>query len=200
MAGRAHVWTAVLEQEGPGLSVLVVCVGNACRSPLMARLLAQRMPTASVTSAGTGAVAGRPMEQLAAAELLRLGGSPDGSTARRLAPSQIMAADLILTATVDVRSAVLDEVAGALHRTFTWLEFAALTALAPPLDGRAIIRWAADHRPLVSQRSIDLPDPMGAGAKVHGAVADMIAGTVTQIADALDDRAATRGRHGDGTA
>ena len=53
--------------------VLVVCVGNVCRSPLGERLLAARLGDGfEVTSAGVGALVGEPMDPEAAAHLERL--------------------------------------------------------------------------------------------------------------------------------
>ncbi|GMA87571.1 hypothetical protein GCM10025868_28210 [Angustibacter aerolatus] len=50
--------------------VLVVCTGNVCRSPLVERLLRQRLGTdaVDVSSAGTQALVGEPMTDPAAAE------------------------------------------------------------------------------------------------------------------------------------
>ena len=45
-------------------NILVLCVGNICRSPLAQALLAQKLPGANVTSAGLGALVGRPADPL----------------------------------------------------------------------------------------------------------------------------------------
>ena len=39
-------------------SILVVCVGNICRSPTGERLLQQLLPEKEITSAGVGALVG----------------------------------------------------------------------------------------------------------------------------------------------
>ncbi len=131
---------------------------------------------------------GRPMEPAAAAQLERLGGDPSGFVARRLDGQHVTDADLILTATVDVRRRVLEEVPSALRRTFTLLEFAALSATAgPELRGRPreLIADAAARRAAVGARDLDIPDPMGRSERTHVRAADLISGAVDAIVAAL---------------
>ena len=46
-------------------SILVVCEGNICRSPMAQGLLAAALPHISVTSAGLGALSGMPADDTA---------------------------------------------------------------------------------------------------------------------------------------
>ncbi|MGI8464303.1 protein tyrosine phosphatase [Pectobacterium punjabense] len=46
-------------------SILVVCVGNICRSPTGERLLRQALPTKRIASAGLGALVGKPADVMA---------------------------------------------------------------------------------------------------------------------------------------
>lgn len=79
--------------------ILVVCVGNICRSPTAEFLLRARLGAegCDVASAGLSAVVGQPMEPTAA-ELLREGGV-DGSRhrGRQVTGDLLREADLILT-------------------------------------------------------------------------------------------------------
>jgi protein-tyrosine phosphatase len=73
----------------PGVSftVLVICTGNICRSPLAERLLRARIATDAdirVESAGTHGLTGRPIDRDSATALRELGVDPDGHEARRL--------------------------------------------------------------------------------------------------------------------
>lgn len=172
------------------LRILVVCEGNVCRSPVAERLLAQRLEDAgvhdvSVTSAGTIGVVGSAMHPLAAAELTHLGGSPDGFVARRLTFEHVEQADLVLTATREVRAAVLEECPRAMRRTFTLLEYAALSAGAPAEATTDLTGWAAAHRALASGEPLDVPDPIGGSADLHRRVAASLDVATRAIATAL---------------
>ena len=172
--------------ESPPFRILTVCLGNVCRSPLMERLLRDRLPEGyTVSSAGLIALAGHPMEPNAAAELSRLGGSAAGFLARDFAPSYAHDADLILTATAEVRSRVLAESPSALRRAFTLLELAHLVQSAPAAPPLEVVAWAAAHRSAAVDAEIDLPDPIGRSPEVHRAVADLIDEATRQVVQVL---------------
>ena len=162
--------------------VLVVCVGNLCRSPLAERLLQARLADSGVrvSSAGVGAVVGAPMDASAASELTRLGGDPSGFVARQLTASMANDADLVLTATRDIRSQVVALAPTALKRTFTLRELAALLEEPPWGDGegdvKEVLARAADWRGSVSGlgADLDVPDPIGRSADVHRSTADLV--------------------------
>ena len=93
-------------------TVLHVCMGNICRSPMAERLLARAVrdragsadPEQLVrsVSAGTGGWhEGEEMNPPAARLVAQRGGSVAGFEARKLRGDYIDAADLILTATAD---------------------------------------------------------------------------------------------------
>jgi len=76
--------------------VLVVCVGNICRSPVGEHLLRQMVPGLAVGSAGLGALVGQPADALAAEVAAANGVSLDGHAARQFTPELGSAFDLIL--------------------------------------------------------------------------------------------------------
>ncbi len=110
------------------LTILVVCTGNICRSPLAEQLLraqfAARGIKVTITSAGTGAVEGLPMDETSASLSRELGGKPDGFSSTLLRASLIANADLILTATREQRSDVARLLPRAAPNTFTLNELA----------------------------------------------------------------------------
>ncbi|MCZ4499006.1 MAG: low molecular weight phosphatase family protein [Marmoricola sp.] len=173
----------------PPFRVLFVCIGNVCRSPVGERLLAAKLPAEqfAVASAGVGAMVGYAMSRYAAAELQGYGGDPTGFAARQLTPTMIQEADLLLTATRELRSQVLAESPGALRRTFTILEFAALSTMSEGGTPAEIVRWAGAHRSAAAAVEQDVPDPFRRGAEVHAAAA-------AAIHDAVDDIAKGFGR------
>lgn len=167
-------------------SILVVCTGNICRSPLAERLLQPRLgPAFEVTSVGTYGWEDAEMDRTAAAELRRLGGDPTGFRSTPLRTEHVTGADLVLTATRAHRSAVLGEEPSALRRTFTLPELAHLAPRIEADDPAHLVAQAAAIRSTAELDDYDVPDPYGATAKRHRQVADAIAACVGPVADAL---------------
>ena len=178
--------------------ILVVCLGNVCRSPLAERLMRARLDSflpgreagVTVSSAGARALVGAPMDEQAADELRRLGGDPTGAASRQLEPSMVEAADLVLTATRQLRSRVLEEAPRALKRTFTITELAALVTSDELRGSRVasaadLVARAGSWRGSVQPASYDVPDPIGQSADVHREVADLLDRDCTAIARAV---------------
>lgn len=182
---------------GP-FTILHVCMGNICRSPMAERLTALALGDAVYThSTGTGGWhEGEEMNPPAARQVLARGGSVDGFTARKLRAEHIDSADLILTATADQAEYVTALRPDAADRTFVLGEFGRLlptvdvAALASTSDtyarGVALVQAVAKARagkaPLPQD---DLDDPWGRGDQVFGRVADEIQATVKPLAAAL---------------
>ncbi|PWR09548.1 phosphotyrosine protein phosphatase [Micromonospora sicca] len=139
----------------PPFTVLHVCMGNICRSPMAERLLLlavrERLgrlgvdPTRSDEllhshSAGTGGWhAGEEMNPPAARQVVSRGGDVDGFAARKLRSDLIDAADLVLTATADQQEYVVALRPDAAARTFVLGEFGRLLAAVdaaglPPVE------------------------------------------------------------------
>ncbi|QRF60647.1 low molecular weight protein-tyrosine-phosphatase [Variovorax paradoxus] len=77
-------------------SVLVVCIGNICRSPMGEALLAAALPDLNVRSAGVGALVGQPADPLACALMAERGLNIEGHRARQLTSHMCQEVDLIL--------------------------------------------------------------------------------------------------------
>ncbi|MFG1843549.1 phosphotyrosine protein phosphatase [Micromonospora sp. NPDC049175] len=160
----------------PPFTVLHVCMGNICRSPMAERLLAlavrERLTRRAQDpaqadglvhshSAGTGGWhAGEEMNPPAARQVAARGGEVEGFTARKLRSDHIDAADLVLTATADQQDYVVALRPDAAARTFVLGEFGRLLAAVdaaalPPGDatpeavyarGVALVAAAHDAR------------------------------------------------------
>ncbi|WP_089247449.1 phosphotyrosine protein phosphatase [Asanoa hainanensis] len=134
----------------PPFTVLHICMGNICRSPMAERLLAlavqqrlSRVPAGTATtvadglvlshSAGTGGWHdGEEMNPPAARQVRARGGDPTGFAARKLLSEHIDAADLVLTATADQQEYVVALRADAAGRTFVLGEFGRLLPAVDP--------------------------------------------------------------------
>lgn len=173
--------------DRPDFRVLFVCVGNICRSPLGEHLLRMSLPAEgfSVSSAGVQALEGWPMAPEAAAELELRGGSAEGFAARRLTEEMVAEADLVLTATLGLRSRVLAESPGALRRTFTVREFAALLDLVDAPTLQELVSRAGASRSRVVVDDYDIADPYRRDVSVHAHAAALMSEAVERIAKGL---------------
>ena len=196
-------------------TVLHVCMGNICRSPMAERLLvlaaAQRLgkldPEAELgdllrsASAGTGGWhEGEEMNPPAARQISLRGGSADGFAARKLTSAHLDEADLILTATADQSDYVHALVPGATARTFVLghlgrlLREMELKSLPPAgadagaFAARAAALVAAADRRRGENEPVpgdDLDDPWGRGDQTFQRIADDIDESLFALVEAL---------------
>lgn len=117
-------------------SILLVCVGNICRSPTAEYLLRNRLngSDAGVSSAGLGALDDRPMDVTAAQLLREHGIDASAHRGKQLRPDMLRQAELVL---------VMEKAHAAnIART------------APEVSGKVFLlgKWQDDQ---------DIPDPYG---------------------------------------
>lgn len=77
-------------------SILVVCVGNICRSPMAEYLLKQQHPDLQIESAGISGLTGYPADDKAQLCMHRLNIDMQSHIAKKLNTEQLKQADLIL--------------------------------------------------------------------------------------------------------
>jgi protein-tyrosine phosphatase len=175
-------------------SVLFLCTGNVCRSP-MAELLARRALGAAlgpeagrfvVSSAGTWGHDGSPMEAEAVQVLDGLGIDGRSFRARELTTAMLVGADLVLGVAREhsLAAASLEPSAG--RRVFALSEFARIVTRLPPVDlasadladrARGLVGAAAaarEARPLSAPVDGDVADPYGAPVHVFAQSAQRI--------------------------
>ena len=191
-------------------TVLHVCMGNICRSPMAERLLDRavrdRVPHAGdlvrSVSAGTGGWhEGEEMNPPAARQVRARNGTPEGFAARKLRGDFLDDADLILTATADQYDYVVALRPDAAGRTFVLGEFGRLLA---SIDAAGLPPAAADAPDAVHARGVaiveaahalrddkealpsdDLDDPWGRGDQTFQRVGDEIEDTTVPFATLL---------------
>lgn len=116
--------------------VLIVCVGNICRSPTAEVLLRHRLNNGAIVveSAGLAALDGNPIDPAAELVLVEHGLTAVSHVARQINPSLIGAADIVL----------------AMDRR----HISAIHALAPHARGKTFLlgRWQGDS---------EIADPYG---------------------------------------
>lgn len=185
-------------------SILTVCSGNICRSPLAEQLLragTREWSEVTVASAGTTALVGEPMTEQAQALSFEFGG--DGAEthrARELTEEQLRDADLVLGLSREHRRAIVELYPRATRHAFTLREFARLVAgitdddlehaatLSPTdIVGRLteLVEVAASRRGLVeppdSPNDDNVIDPYRQSADVYRQSADQVVPAVNTV-------------------
>lgn len=107
--------------------ILIICIGNICRSPMAEVLLASKLANTSssarVQSAGLNALIGRPADPMAQELMLERGMDLSEHRARQATPDILLGADLILTMSSGQQLEIegkLPSVRGRVHRLGKW--------------------------------------------------------------------------------
>jgi protein-tyrosine phosphatase len=193
----------------PPFTILHLCMGNICRSPLAERLLALALQrrvghlAEKLYVSHSAGVGGwhetEPMYPGSARELRARGGSVEGFRARKVTGAMIDTSNLILCATSEQVAHVESLRADAVHRTFVLGEFGRLLggvdlrALPPAADtpdaayerGVALVAAIDAARDGRARHADDLPDPWGMPDREFARTADRIELTTTPLAAAL---------------
>jgi Protein-tyrosine-phosphatase len=188
-------------------SILSVCTGNICRSPVAELLLAQSLASfadVSVSSAGTGALVGSGVPEQA--QRLAAGEGIDATAhrARQIDAGMIRGADLIVTMARDHRRLVVEALPAAMRRTFTLRELARIAdaveprlpqavaesgASSPEEGMRAAIALAAALRgtvePPASPDEFDIVDPYRRSDETYARSFEELRPAAYQVADFL---------------
>jgi protein-tyrosine phosphatase len=181
------------ELDAP-FTILCVCTGNVCRSPVAERLLATRLgPDVRVASAGTFGLTGRGIEPEMVAQLTAAGVPEVEFVARRMTAADVRGADLVLGLGREHRSQAVELVPAAVRRSFTLLEFARLVATIAPEELphgsvadrlRAAVPLAAARRRRVASADLDdVADPYRQHRSAYDASFVAIRTAVDTIAD-----------------
>ncbi|KQQ03914.1 MULTISPECIES: arsenate reductase/protein-tyrosine-phosphatase family protein [unclassified Rathayibacter] len=194
---------AVVTSDAPVFTVLSVCTGNICRSPLSEQLFrsalgADLSPRGGALfgfrSAGVETRDGYAMDPNFARMSTQYGGDPVGHSSARLTESLVGEADVMLTMTRDHLIDAARRFPSILLRGFTLLEFARVLPFVaaqvpipevedPAVRLRAVVRLAAANRGRApaGERGDDIDDPIGRSEATHARVAEEIATAVSSV-------------------
>jgi protein-tyrosine phosphatase len=125
-------------------SILVVCAGNLCRSPMAAGLLKEALPDCLTVSAGFIALDGEHADPIAIDVMQERGVDIREHRALRLAPWLVSQADLILVMTREQRNALYHQFPSALGKVFRVGEHGGYDVIDPVGQSRAVFEQVFD--------------------------------------------------------
>lgn len=139
--------------------ILVVCVGNICRSPTAERLLKSYQPQLTVTSAGLGALVGKGADDGAIRVAQQHNLSLDGHCAKQVSGKMCREYDLIL----------------AMEKR----HISAICEMAPEMRGKVMLfgHWDGER---------EIPDPYRKSHDAFEAVYGLLDQSAQQWANALN--------------
>jgi protein-tyrosine phosphatase len=190
------------------LSVLLVCTGNICRSPMAEGILKDRSVrlldgALSVTSSGTYARGGMPPTEEAIAVAAERGVEIAGLRATAFVPELADRADVVITMTEEHKMEVLDVAPEAQVKTFTLKELVELLGELSPA-GTHLTREALQGRIKAAHRirresgsmdfvDHDVADPIGLSMEAYRATAWEIENLIDGLVGGLVGKAALTG-------
>lgn len=166
----------------PG-SILVVCTGNICRSPMaegfLRAFLEERLGDDAplVASAGLAAWEGSGPTPEAVAAAAELGVDISGHRARGIVPELVQTPDLVLAMTAGQRGALAESFPEVAGRIFTLKELVRILEADPAPEAGSlaeVVRRADELRRRGVGRNPDdesVADPFGSGFETYRAVA-----------------------------
>lgn len=104
-------------------NIMIVCIGNICRSPIGEVVLQHHNPKLNVFSSGLGALVGKPADPMSVKLMQEQGINLDNHCAQQINSVLVSASDLILTMEkkhVDAIQAKFPESRGKVHLIGKW--------------------------------------------------------------------------------
>lgn len=126
-------------------SILVVCIGNICRSPMGEYLLRRALPSnIKISSAGLGALVGNPADDLAIELMKQHGEDITAHRARQISAALVAEHELILVMTQRQKDRLEAEYPSARGRVFLYGHWLKADVADPYQQDRAAFESAFD--------------------------------------------------------
>jgi protein-tyrosine phosphatase len=116
-------------------NILVICIGNICRSPMAEALLKEALPNRFVYSAGLGAMIGKPADPLSVQLMAEQGIDISAHRAQQISTPLVSQADLILVMDSEQKKYVETQYIGTRGKVFRLCESTKVDVPDPYREG-----------------------------------------------------------------
>jgi protein-tyrosine phosphatase len=125
-------------------NILVLCIGNICRSPMAEGMLRAALPGTTISSAGLGALIGNPADPLSVQLMAEHGIDISAHRARQISTALIAQSELVFVMDLEQKKYVETQYGGARGKVFRLCEASKLDVPDPYREGIDSFRAAYD--------------------------------------------------------
>jgi protein-tyrosine phosphatase len=123
-------------------NILVLCIGNICRSPMAEGLLKQALPGKTIRSAGLSALIGKPADPFSVQVMAERDIDISAHRAQNISARLVSEADLILVMDLEQKRHVETQYVGSRGKVFRICELSKLDVGDPYREGIESFRTA----------------------------------------------------------